>query len=293
MEKQGKSNNSLLSLEQGVKLGVGIAGASIAAAVAATKGLNDVTGKNRQPGDRGKVASAFAFSSSNYSSGTILQLLGKGDESGNEDMSNTMLELFREHDDYKEERVRGFIQKLHTKNPECGIRHGKWNNPLHMDIFQAFGAPGHSGVHGGLLIAYPGFDKWFITISIDLQALSKDILENAKIPENFGECDKSSMGGNLSAVKHTLDVVDGIENVWEYKKSVSISLLELFGTVAKAMVAGNKRLQTYDMFKSNCIHFKNDILNILEALEDKKPWSQKFPFKTNVTKFSLNVNKDE
>jgi len=247
--------------------------------------LNVATGKNRQPGDREKVLTGLISSANQFSSGTI-------DES-DESMSNTMLELFRNHDDYKEERVRSFIKKLHTKNPECGIKQGIWNNPLHMDIFQAFGAPNHSSVHAWLLVSYPGLDNWFVTISIDLQAISKDILEDSKIPENFDGCDKSSTEGNLSAVKHTLDVVDGIKEIWEYKKSMCMSLLELFDIVAKAMVTGNERSQEYNLCKSNCIHFKNDILNMIEALVDKKPCRQKIPYKTVVTKFNINVNKKE
>jgi hypothetical protein len=282
-----------MALETGIRVAVAASIAGGAAVAATNVGLNVVTGEKRQAGDKENVfAGAFLDSSSsisNLSSGSILALLGRREDDEGGSIDNTMLELFRDHDDYEEERIRSFIQKLNFKNSEVGIKPSKWKDQLHMDIFEAFGAPGHMNVHCGMMVAYPGLANWFITISVDLQAIDPEILENARIPESVRGVDTGFSGEKLSSVKHTLSVVDGIDKLWKYKKSVSISLLQLFNTVAKAMAASEERSKTYSRLNSNCVHFKNDVLNFIESLKDNKQYSQKIPYKTTVTKFDLNM----
>ena len=249
--------------------------------------LNQATGKNRQPEDKRELFFNLSSDSSNWSSEVLSGLLGKRGSHENENFSNKMMELFRNHDNYKEERIRSFIQKLNLKNAECGIKPPIWGNPLHMDIFQAFGAPGHKGVHSGLMVAYPGLDNWFITISVDLTAIPLEKLENGEIPENVEGSDTSFSGIMKTALIHTLTVVDGIDDsIWKYKGSVTMSLLGLFETLADAMKTGEERGKNYDKYSNNCIHFKNDIL---EALKDKIHQARKITNKSKIREFQLTL----
>ena len=251
--------------------------------------LNQATGENRQSGDKSRVFFGSSRDCSNLSSEKISALLRYKKKDGDESIKDQMYELFSKHDDYNEERSRNFIQEIHVQNPECGIKQRTWRTTTHMDIFQAFGAPGHMGVHSGLMIAYQGLDKWFITLSIDLTAIPVELLENGEIPESVEGSDTSFSGIKKCAVKHFMKVVDGIDDlIWEYKGSVNMSLLDLFNTVANAMKGGAQR-GNYHVRGNNCIHFKNDIL---EAFQNNFQQDKKIPNKATrkIKQFDLLSN---
>jgi len=244
----------------------GVAVAAVIGAVGAgtNETLNQVAGPKRQSGDKGKIFFNLSRDSSRLSSAQISAKLGYGKEEEDEVFSNKLMVLFSDHDDYKEERSRNFIHKIHAQNPECGIKKKTWNTRIHMDVFQAFGAPGHCGVHAGLMIAYHGLEEWFVTISIDLQNIPADQLINCELPENVTGSDVSANGNCKCYVEHCLRVVKGVDDsTWEYKGSANMSLLDLFSIVANAMKEGAER-GYYTKLGNNCIHFKNDILATIE-----------------------------
>eukprot|EP00092_Neocalanus_flemingeri_P011099 GFUD01011948.1.p1 GENE.GFUD01011948.1~~GFUD01011948.1.p1 ORF type:complete len:265 (-),score=59.94 GFUD01011948.1:1123-1917(-) len=255
----------------GVAAAAGASVVGLGVTAVANDTLNQVTGQNRQCGDKMKVL----FNS-------IGKLLGIGG-TGDLICTTEMLALFSKQDDYKE-RSRRFIGNIHEKNPECGIKKEEWNTTIQMDVFQAFGAPGHLGVHAGLMIAYPGLGDWFITLSVDLAAIPAEKILNGDIPENTAGSDISSSGISKCAVSHTLTVVDGIdESIWEYMGSVNMGLLDLINIVARAMKQGAAR-GDYNLRSNNSIHFKNDILAIVEGNFHN---DRKIPSKTNINKFDL------
>eukprot|EP00090_Calanus_glacialis_P035303 TRINITY_DN60291_c0_g1_i1.p1 TRINITY_DN60291_c0_g1~~TRINITY_DN60291_c0_g1_i1.p1 ORF type:complete len:295 (+),score=53.30 TRINITY_DN60291_c0_g1_i1:61-945(+) len=226
--------------------------AAVGAGVNST--LDQATGENRQPGDK---LNLFFNSSSDgskiASESSNSNLHGCGDKA-EETSSNKWSALFSEYDDYKEELSRHCIRSIHANNPECGIKPNTWNTIIHMDIFQAFGAPGHRGVHGGLMIAYHGLREWFINLSVDL--FRKEVLQDDTTIEN--ESGRTVL--EKCALEQCLRVVNGIDdNTWEYKGSVLMSILDLFSIVAEEMMKGARR-GNYDWRDNNCVHFKNGIL---------------------------------
>eukprot|EP00092_Neocalanus_flemingeri_P099040 GFUD01126326.1.p1 GENE.GFUD01126326.1~~GFUD01126326.1.p1 ORF type:complete len:260 (+),score=60.78 GFUD01126326.1:59-838(+) len=250
------------------------AGVSVVGAIA-NDALNTATGPNRQCGDKLRVFFNSSSDSSNMSSGI-------GGADADFICTNKMMELFSKHDDYREERSRNFIRNIDLKNLELGIKKREWKTIIQMDVFQAFGAPGHLGVHAGLMIAYPGLGESFIMLSVDLTAIPSENIFNGDIPENVAGSDISLAGIKKCAIAHSLTVEDGIDqSTWEYMGSVNMTLLDLFNTVARAMKQGAAR-GNYDNFTNNCIHLKNDILSALNFHRDRN-----IPNKTNIQKYDL------
>eukprot|EP00092_Neocalanus_flemingeri_P099039 GFUD01126325.1.p1 GENE.GFUD01126325.1~~GFUD01126325.1.p1 ORF type:complete len:234 (+),score=53.58 GFUD01126325.1:59-760(+) len=224
------------------------AGVSVVGAIA-NDALNTATGPNRQCGDKLRVFFNSSSDSSNMSSGI-------GGADADFICTNKMMELFSKHDDYREERSRNFIRNIDLKNLELGIKKREWKTIIQMDVFQAFGAPGHFRVHSSLMIAYclPGSGRMVH------HAVCGSYCHSSR--ENIQE--------------------DGIDqSTWEYMGSVNMTLLDLFNTVARAMKQGAAR-GNYDNFTNNCIHLKNDILSALNFHRDRN-----IPNKTNIQKYDL------
>lgn len=272
---------------KGVGLAISIGAAGVGATGLVNAGLNSLTGEKRQPNDKIKVLLNFSSDASNMSSAQLKALLGSGGETEDEDKcQNKLMALFSQHDDYDERKSRNFMERLHNKNIEVGIKLKAWKTMTQMDIFEAFGAPGHLGVHAGLTFAYKGLADWFISVSVDLAAIPAKLIENEEIPENVAVSDASKNVPSKNAVVHELNVVDGInDEIWRYKGSVKISLIGIFNMIAKAMEAGAGR-GNYSLGSNNCIHFKNDILASIEGFYDQK---RLIPNKKSVTQFPLNL----
>ena len=192
------------------------------------------------------------------SSAQLKALLGSGGETEDEDKcQNKLMALFSQHDDYDERKSRNFMERLHNKNIEVGIKLKAWKTMKQMDIFEAFGAPGHLGVHAGLTFAYKGLADWFISVSVDLAAIPAKLIENEEI--------------QLMILEHYFKKLISMPNV-----HVIACISDLFNESKarnKLLEANKEVFKLFDIFKklslkedlpttleNNCITYKTSIL---------------------------------
>ena len=127
------------------------ASASIVAGTIAASGLSAAVGPHGQPGERTQLAWRSLTSSASKSS-SWSSLGNHASKDG------TFKHLFKEYKTYIK-YVKRFIEDYHDTNPEVSILPlaakdiGAFDKPIFMDVFWAFGVPGHEQVHTSLLFA--------------------------------------------------------------------------------------------------------------------------------------------
>ena len=153
---------------------------------------------------------------------------------------------------------RTFFDNLHRKHPELGIMRNSFDESIRMEVFDAFGAPGHKLVHSGLLVAYSSLaEELLVGVTVDLQAISGAGLESGAGLQEAG----LGKGGEQCVLVQQLTTLETVcMETWEHRVTLDMSLLDLIDTVAAAMKIGQER-GGYHLTENNCIHFKNDILS--------------------------------
>ena len=222
------------------------ASASIIAGSIAASGLSAAVGPHSQPGERTQLAwrslTSSASRSSNWSS------LGN-----HASRDGTFKHLFKEYKTYIK-YVKRYIEDYHDTNPEVSILPSPnkdasaFDKPIFMDVFWAFGVPGHEQVHTSLLFAYQSsFENKYVMFKVDLQAGCRDLgLTN---PDN--------------EIMHQLKLCDGIdETIWNnYGGTVNLSLSELILLIQSVMSSFPKQ---FDVLEANCIQFKNMVIEYVK-----------------------------
>jgi len=222
------------------------ASASLIAGSIAASSLSSAVGPHGQPGERTQLAwrslTSSASRSSNWSS------LGN-----HASKDGTFKHLFKEYKTYIK-YVKRYIEDYHDSNPEVSILPlnskdvGAFDKPMFIDVFWAFGVPGHEQVHTSLLFAYKSaFEDKYVMLKVDLQAGCEDIrLTN---PDN--------------EIMHQIKLCDGIdETIWNnYGGTVNLSLNELILLIQSVMSSFPKK---FDVLEANCIQFKKMIIEYVK-----------------------------
>ena len=221
------------------------ASASIVAGSMATASLSAAVGPFAQPGERSQLAWRSLTSSASKSS----QWSSLGHHASKD---GTFKHLFKEYKTYIK-YIKRFIEDYHDTNPEVSIlpatvNQGGFDKQMFMDVFWAFGVPGHEQVHTSLLFAYQSsFKDKFVMFKVDLQAGCEDVrLTN---PDN--------------EIMHQIKLSDGIdETIWNnYGGTVKLSLNELILLIHSVMSSFPKK---FDILDANCIQFKNMVIEYVK-----------------------------
>ena len=220
------------------------ASASIIASTAAIHGsLTAAVGPFAQPGEASQLAWRSLTSAASKSSSSQWSSLGNHAKK-----DGSFKHLFKEYKTYIK-YVKRYIEDYHDTNPEVEIlpisaSDGGFDKPIKMDVFWAYGVPGHEQVHTSLLFAYKSaFDNKFVMFKVDLQAGCDDIrLTN---PDN--------------EIMHHIKLCDGIdETIWNnYGGTVILSFNELICIIQSVMSSFPKK---FDVLDANCIQFKNMVI---------------------------------
>ena len=222
------------------------ASASIVAGTVAVGGISAAVGPFAQPGERAQLAWRSMTSSASKSSSSWSSLGHHVTKDG------SFKHLFKEYKTYIK-YVKRFIEDYHDTNPEVSIlplpaNELGFDKPIAMDVFWAFGVPGHEQVHTSLLFAYKStFEDKFVMFKVDLQAGCEDLrLTN---PDN--------------EIMHQLKLCDGVdETIWDnYGGTVILSLHELICIIQSVMSSFPKK---FDILDANCIQFKNMIIEYVK-----------------------------
>ena len=239
-------------MAQTLVIGSIIGGAICLTGVSAYAIINTAVGSCSQPGDHSQLSSGAVTSSSNCISSLLSSLNPRVSSKG------IFTDAFKNNNEYVK-FVKRFIEDYHDVNQEFGILRkemeevgdGKgFDVPIMIDVFWAYGVPGHENVHTSLLFAYKGtMEGKFVLFKTDLQAGVNDV-------SVFNEEKQDNV------IMHEIKVCSGIdETTWRnYAGTINISLIELFRIIKKGMITFPKY---YNGLNANCIQFKNVLIEDL------------------------------
>lgn len=247
----------LLAIDQsqaGAKLslkGLVAAGCSIKGALAAA------VGPNAQSGESCKVMSGVIKDA--LKSIGINSMGAKDGLVWLEDLNKTNLIALENVGEYVADMEDWFVY-LNKVNPESGLVSG--NNKIgfgldevfDMHVFNGYGVSDrHGEKHTSLAIIYKSKtdNNKFVMMKIDLQTGSGDMAK--KKDEQI-------------SIFHEIKIVNGINRkVWDMEeKYMQLSLNQLFQIMKKTI---DETPKIYDIFGSNCITFKTNILKNMKAWE--------------------------
>lgn len=221
------------------------ASASIIAGAVAVGSLSSAVGPFAQRGETAQLAWHSITSSTAKSSqwSSLGQHISK---------DGTFKHLFKEYTTYIK-YVKRFIEDYHDTNKEVSIlpfhvHEMGFDIPILMDVFWAYGVPGHEQVHTSLLFAYKStLEEKFVMLKVDLQA----------------GCDDIKLTNPDNEIMHQIKVCDGInETVWNnYGGTVKLSMNELICIIQSVMSSFPKK---FDVLDANCIQFKNMIIEYVK-----------------------------
>ena len=220
---------------------LGASASIIAGSVAVGSSLSAAVGPFAQPGETGQLAWRSMTSSASKSSGW--SSLGQ-----HATKDGTFKHLFKEYTTYIK-YVKRFIEDYHDTNKEVSIlpvnvSDGGFDLPILMDVFWAYGVPGHEQVHTSLLFAYKStLEDKFVLLKVDLQA----------------GCDDIKLTNPDNEIMHQIKLCTAIdETIWNnYGGTVRLSLNELICIIQSVMSSFPKK---FEVLNANCIQFKNTII---------------------------------